>query len=77
MTIQSMTGVLRRVLVCPPYNAGWDHAASGAWRELGFNHAPDFAAAQAEHDVLCHLLADAGAEVIALPPDQALTALFA
>jgi len=71
---QSMTGDLRRVLVCSPRNAGWDRAEkAAAWCELGFHHPPDFPAAQREHDRLCGLLADSGAEVVFLPASDALT----
>lgn len=74
MNVQSMTGSLRRVLVCPPRNAGWDRSEKTlAWRELGFHHPPNFRAAQAEHDALCGLLADVGAEIVCLPPSGALT----
>ena len=69
-----MTGELRRVMVCPPRNAGWDVAGKGAaWRELGFQHAPDFAAAQRQHEILCRLLSESGAEVVCLPPAESLT----
>lgn len=69
-----MTGELRRVMVCPPGNAGWDVAGkAAAWRELGFQHAPDFAAAQSQHDTLCGLLSKSGAEVVCLPPAESLT----
>ena len=71
---QSMTGRLRQVLVCPPANAGWDRGDRvAAWRDLGFHHTPDFAQAQAQHDVLCDLLRQAGAEVISLPPGDSLS----
>ncbi len=70
----SMTGELRRVMVCPPGNAGWDVAGKASvWRELGFQHAPDFAAAQSQHDALCGLLSESGAEVVYLPPAESLT----
>jgi N-dimethylarginine dimethylaminohydrolase len=70
----SMTGELRRVMVCPPGNAGWDIAGkTTAWRELGFQHAPDFAAAQSQHEILCGLLSESGAEVVCLPPAESLT----
>ena len=70
----SMTGELRRVMVCPPGNAGWDVAGkAAAWRELGFQHAPDFAAAQSQHEILCRLLSESGAEVVCLPPAESLT----
>jgi N-dimethylarginine dimethylaminohydrolase len=70
----SMTGELRRVMVCPPGNAGWDIAGkAAAWRELGFRHAPNFAAAQNQHETLCALLSESGAEVVCLPRAEVLT----
>jgi N-dimethylarginine dimethylaminohydrolase len=73
-SIQSMTGDLQQVLVCPPRNAGWDRPAkSTAWQQLGFHHPIQFAAAQSQHDSLCQLLTDAGAEIACLPPSDALT----
>jgi N-dimethylarginine dimethylaminohydrolase len=70
----SMTGELLRVMVCPPGNAGWDvPGKAAAWRELGFQHAPDFAAAQTQHAILCGLLSESGAEVVYLPPGESLT----
>jgi len=69
-----MTGELLRVMVCPPGNAGWDISGkAAAWRELGFQHAPDFAAAQTQHKILCRLLSESGAEVVCLPPAESLT----
>ncbi len=69
-----MTGELLRVMVCPPGNAGWNVSAkAAAWRELGFRHAPDFAAAQTQHAVLCGLLREGGAEVVTLPSTESLT----
>jgi N-dimethylarginine dimethylaminohydrolase len=76
----SMVGTLQRVLVCSPRNAGWDQPERVArWRDLGFEHAPDFAQAQAQHDVLCRELKAAGAEVVELPPaaDLSLDAVYA
>jgi N-dimethylarginine dimethylaminohydrolase len=71
---QSMTGDLLRVLVCPPRSAGWNLPEKlAAWRELGFQRPPDFATAQSQHDVLSHILADAGAEVVCLPGSPSLT----
>jgi N-dimethylarginine dimethylaminohydrolase len=65
---QSMTGNLLRVLVCSPRTAGWDRPNRLAgWRELGFHRAPEFSVAQSQHDVLCRLLSEAGAELIFLP----------
>ncbi len=74
-----MVGALQRVLVCSPRLAGWnqpEHAAR--WRDLGFHHAPDFAAAQAQHEALCRELEAAGAEVIEAPPapDLSLDAVY-
>ncbi len=70
----SMTGELLRVMVCPPGNAGWNVSGkAAAWRELGFRHAPDFAAAQTQHEILCGLLSEGGAEVVCLPATESLT----
>ena len=68
----SMVGALERVLVCSPRAAGW-HQSEHAWHDLGFQHAPDFETAQAQHDALCHQLAAAGAEVIELAPSNELS----
>jgi N-dimethylarginine dimethylaminohydrolase len=63
-----MVGALQRVLVCSPRTSGWNLPGPLArWRELGFHHAPDFAAAQSQHETLCSELRNAGAEVIELP----------
>jgi N-dimethylarginine dimethylaminohydrolase len=70
----SMTGELLRVMVCPPGNAGWNvPEKAAAWRKLGFRHAPDFAAAQSQHEILCGLLREGGAEVVTLPSTESLT----
>jgi dimethylargininase len=55
----SMTATLRRVLVRPPLAEDAAH-----WREYGWRAAPDHAAAATEHEVLCGLLEEAGAEVV-------------
>jgi len=69
-----MTGKLSRVMVCPPGNAGWDISVKvAAWRELGFQHAPDFAVARRQHEILCGLLTESGAEVVRLPATESLT----
>jgi N-dimethylarginine dimethylaminohydrolase len=71
---QTMTGDLARVLVCSPRNAGWDRPdKAAAWRDLGFHHPVDFPVAQSQHEHLCQLLADAGAEVIELASSDDLT----
>ena len=54
-----MTGRLERVLVRRPL---LEDAAR--WRELGWRAAPDPARAAAEHEALCLLLEEAGAEVV-------------
>jgi N-dimethylarginine dimethylaminohydrolase len=70
----SMTGELLRVMVCSPGNAGWgDSHKATAWRELGFQHAPDFATARRQHEILCRLLTESGAEVAPLPEAKTLT----
>src|SRR5271170_2388483 len=69
-----MTGELLRVIVCPPESAGWDDPRkSAAWRDLGFQHAPDFRTALRQHEILCELLTEAGAEVLHLPASESLT----
>jgi N-dimethylarginine dimethylaminohydrolase len=75
-----MVGALQRVLVCSPRTAGWHQPERAAhWRELGFQHAPDFGRAQAQHEALCRELQLAGAEVLELPPaaDLSLDAVYA
>lgn len=70
----SMVEPLRRVMVCSPRTSGWNKPERAArWRDLGFQHLPDFDLAQAQHDSLCHELESAGAEVLELPPANELT----
>jgi N-dimethylarginine dimethylaminohydrolase len=76
----SMVGSLQRVLVCSPRNAGWNRPERAAgWQELGFQRAPDFTKAQAQHEMLCRELQAAGAEVVELPTAQdfSLDAVYA
>ena len=69
-----MVGTLQRVLVCSPRTAGWNQPERAArWRDLGFQHAPDFEKAQEQHTALCHELEAAAAEVVELPPSNDLT----
>jgi N-dimethylarginine dimethylaminohydrolase len=69
-----MVGMLERVLVCSPRNAGWDEREKTRhWQELGFLHAPDFPAAQAQHEAMCRELESAGAEVVCLRPSPKLS----
>jgi N-dimethylarginine dimethylaminohydrolase len=80
MSTHSMTAPLRRVLVCPPGNAGWHNPAKcAAWRDLGFDHPPAFPAAQSAHNTLCQFLTQAGAEVLPLAstPHLTLDAVYA
>jgi N-dimethylarginine dimethylaminohydrolase len=56
---RSMTAPLRRVLVRPPQPAD-----AARWREYGWRAAPEPAAAAREHEALCVLLEEAGAEVV-------------
>lgn len=70
----SMVGRLRRVMVCSPRNAGWDDPRGVArWQELGFLHAPDVAVAQSQHDALCRILENTGAEVVRMAVSSSLT----
>ena len=70
----SMVGTLKRVLVCSPRTACWHQPERAArWRELGFVHSPDFATAQAQHEVLCRELEACGAEVEDIPPAMELS----
>ena len=55
----SMWGELRRVLVRRPLPED-----APAWETFGWRAAPRVAAAQAEHEAFCAVLADAGAEVV-------------
>ncbi len=70
----SMVAQLQRVLVCSPGTAGWhDPHRVSAWRDLGFQHAPNFDIAQSEHAVLCRELEFAGAEIIDLSSADTLS----
>jgi N-dimethylarginine dimethylaminohydrolase len=72
--VQSMTGDLKRVLVCSPLHAGWDVGKkTAAWQQLGFHHPPNFRVAQSQHEALRRLLKEAGAEVISLVGDGSAT----
>ena len=74
-----MVGALQRVLVCSPKTAGWNRPETFAqWRDLGFHHAPDFAAAQSQHEIFCRELAVADAEIIELAaaPELSLDAVY-
>ena len=75
----SMVGALQRVMVCSPRTAGWNRPERfRRWEELGFQHVPDFAIAQSQHEALCRELAGARAEVVELPTgsDLSLDAVY-
>jgi len=57
-----MAAPLRRVMVCAPEAAGWQQREN--WGELGYQRAPDYSQARAQHEQLCNQLQSAGAEVI-------------
>jgi len=61
---QSMTGKLERVLVRRPLAED-----VGAWRAYGWRGAPDPGRAVEEHEALCELLEDAGADVVVTETD--------
>ena len=76
----SMVGTLERLMVCSPRTAGWNQPERAArWQELGFQHAPDFATAQSQHEVLCRELEAARAEIVEMPPapDLSLDGVYA
>jgi N-dimethylarginine dimethylaminohydrolase len=75
----SMVGSLERVMVCSPLTAGWKQAErTSSWQALGFQHEPNFAIAQSQHEALCRELEAAGAEVVEMPaaPDLTLDAVY-
>lgn len=70
----SMVGKLRRVMVCSPRTACWDDPSRLArWEALGFLHLPDVGVAQSQHEQLCGILEEAGAEVIEMAASANLT----
>lgn len=70
----SMVGALQRVMVGSPRMAGWEQSERAArWVELGFEHAPNFAAAQAQHEALCRELRAADVEVLEMSGAEDLT----
>jgi N-dimethylarginine dimethylaminohydrolase len=76
---QSMVAPLRRVAVKHPRAAfGSSERIAREWQALGFTAAPDLERAAAEHDQLCALLREAGAEVLSLPdaPGTTLDSIY-
>ncbi len=75
-----MAAPLRRVLLNPPRNSNWNQPQQTArWRELRYQHSPDFALAQAQHDGLRRELESVGAEALELPQSKtfSLDAVYA
>ena len=69
-----MVGPMQRVMVCSPRTAGWDLPERVAhWRDLGFQHAPNYAEALAQHETLCHELQTTGPELVELPASGELS----
>jgi N-dimethylarginine dimethylaminohydrolase len=76
---QTMTGALRRVMICSPKAAGWmDPEQTSRWRELSYYREPDFTTAEAQHAELRRELEVFGAEVLSLAPgdDLSLDAVY-
>lgn len=59
---RDMTGTLRRVLLRTP------QSDVSSWRACGWQAEPDPVALRREHEELCALLEEAGAEVVVAPP---------
>jgi len=71
---QTMAGVLRRVMVCSPKAAGWNHAEETArWRELTYYREPDLTTAEAQHAELRRELESLGVNVLSLPAGEDLS----
>lgn len=76
---QSMVAPLRRVAVKHPRQAfSSAERIAREWKSLGFSAPPDLDRASSEHDRLCTLLREAGAEVLALPdaPGTTLDSIY-
>jgi len=71
MIVQSDVGRLARVALKHPREAFVSQSTIDAqWKALGFVAAPDFHAACREYDALARLVADTGAAIDWLPPDD-------
>ena len=67
-------GRLRRVAMRRPADAMIDQKTiDREWRDLNYHTAPDFKRAVAEHAAFADIIASVGAELLYLPPDDALT----
>ena len=66
-----MVAPLRRVVVKRPKDAFRDAASiASQWQALKYTAPPDIDAAEAEFDAFVRALADGGAEILFLPPDE-------
>ena len=66
-------GRLRRVAMRRPADAMIDQKTiDREWRDLNYHTAPDFKRAVAEHAAFADILARNGADIVFLPPDDAL-----
>ena len=63
---RTLTAPLRRVLVRPPRPGD-----AARWREYGWRAEPEHARAAAEHEALCLLLEESGAEVVVAEGEDA------
>ena len=72
-----MVAPLRRVMLCTPDNAGWQH--NDSWRELGYLRAPAFVTGQKQHEQLRKILLENDSEILDLPAadDLSLDAVYA
>jgi N-dimethylarginine dimethylaminohydrolase len=67
-------GRLRRLAMRRPADAMIDQATiDREWRDLNYHTAPEFRRAVTEHAAFADIIARTGAELIYLPPDDALT----
>ena len=67
-------GRLRRVAMRRPADAMIDQKTiDREWRDLNYHTAPDFKRAIAEHAAFADIIASVGAELLYLPPDDAVT----
>ncbi len=79
MTAGNITGLneysrLRQVALRPPLAALLSQRnIDSSWRALNYHCAPDFDLSIREHDALAKVLRKAGAEIVELPTDPALT----
>ena len=70
----SMCGRIRRALLVSPDAAGWarggDRSGAASWRDLGYRHAPDVAAARRQHEQVRAALREGGVDLVAPEPPE-------